>query len=177
MGRSRYRVIDTRPHFVTSTTVNWLMLFSQPALAETIFSALRFLQSQQRLTIHAYVLMENHLHLIAAAADLSREMQSFKSFTAKAMIGLLQQQRSQNWLEELRSHKRPDKVESTYQVWQEGFHPQAIDSLEKMEQKLQYIHHNPVKRGYVDEACHWRYSSARNYEGRQGILDVEVITI
>ena len=31
--------------------------------------------------------------------------------------------------------------------------------------KIKYIHENPVKRGYVDEATHWRYSSARDYEG------------
>ena len=31
--------------------------------------------------------------------------------------------------------------------------------------KIKYIHENPVKRGYVDEATHWRYSSSRDYEG------------
>ena len=39
--------------------------------------------------------------------------------------------------------------------------------------KINYIHHNPVKRGYVDNASHWRYSSARDYEGVVGLLDVE----
>ena len=39
--------------------------------------------------------------------------------------------------------------------------------------KIKYIHHNPVKRGYVDEAKHWRYSSARNYEGIDGLIEVE----
>jgi hypothetical protein len=43
---------------------------------------------------------------------------------------------------------------------------------EMMRQKIDYIHNNPVKRGYVDEAAHWRYSSARNYQGREGVLDV-----
>ena len=39
--------------------------------------------------------------------------------------------------------------------------------------KINYIHHNPVKRGYIDEASHWRYSSARDYEGVNGLLEVE----
>jgi hypothetical protein len=39
--------------------------------------------------------------------------------------------------------------------------------------KIKYIHENPVKRGYVDEAMHWRYSSARDYEGIQGLIDME----
>jgi hypothetical protein len=40
-------------------------------------------------------------------------------------------------------------------------------------QKIEYIHNNPVRRGYVDEPKHWRYSSARNYEGKEGLLDVK----
>ncbi|MDD5548060.1 MAG: hypothetical protein PHI79_00510 [Sulfurovaceae bacterium] len=39
--------------------------------------------------------------------------------------------------------------------------------------KINYIHQNPVKRGYVDEATHWRYSSARDYEGKIGLVNVE----
>ncbi len=41
-----------------------------------------------------------------------------------------------------------------------------------MRQKVEYIHQNPVERGCVDEAVHWRYSSARNYAGLQGLLEV-----
>ncbi|EJK2116875.1 hypothetical protein NK428_003823 [Vibrio navarrensis] len=41
-----------------------------------------------------------------------------------------------------------------------------------MRQKIEYIHQNPVKRGYVDEAAHWRYSSVRDYLGQQGLLEV-----
>ena len=39
--------------------------------------------------------------------------------------------------------------------------------------KIKYIHENTVKRGYVDEAIHWRYSSARDYEGISGLIEVE----
>jgi hypothetical protein len=54
-----------------------------------------------------------------------------------------------------------------------GSHPQLIQNEEMMRQKLEYIHYNPVKRGFVDEPTHWRYSSARNYAGQQGLLDVK----
>jgi len=175
MGRSRYRVINDRPHFITCSTVNWLMLFSQPAVADIIFSSLRFLQAEQRLTLHAYVLMENHLHMIAAADNLSREMQSFKSFTAKRIIQCLEETHRAGWLDELRSHKKPHKTESTYHVWQEGFHPMLIQDDRMQRNVLNYIHHNPLKRGYVEEACHWRYSSARNYAGQAGMLEVELL--
>jgi hypothetical protein len=39
--------------------------------------------------------------------------------------------------------------------------------------KINYIHQNPVKRGYVYDASHWRYSSARNYAGEKGLIEVE----
>jgi hypothetical protein len=39
--------------------------------------------------------------------------------------------------------------------------------------KIKYIHENPVKRGYVDKVVHWRYSSARDYEGVNGLIEVE----
>ncbi len=42
-----------------------------------------------------------------------------------------------------------------------------------MRQKLEYIHQNPVKRGYVDVAEHWRYSSARRYAGEEGLTAID----
>ena len=43
--------------------------------------------------------------------------------------------------------------------------------------KINYIHQNPVKRGYVDDASHWRYSSARNYAGEKGLIEVREILV
>jgi putative transposase len=177
MGRSRYQAIDNYPHFITCTVINWLMLFSQPELAAIVLSSLHFLQSQNRLTLHAYVIMENHLHMIVTASDLSREIQSFKAFSAKQIIRSLEQSHQTFWLDQLQFHKRPGKVQSTYQVWQEGYHPQMIQYAEMLNQKLEYIHANPVRRGYVDEPDHWRYSSARNYAGRSGLLEIEMLEI
>ncbi|MEX0609324.1 MAG: hypothetical protein WD016_11560 [Balneolaceae bacterium] len=69
-------------------------------------------------------------------------------------------------------NKRSHKVGRTYQVWQEGLHPKQLTSAEMVNQKMEYIHFNPVKSGYVDEPVHWRYSSARNYLGEEGMIPV-----
>jgi hypothetical protein len=66
----------------------------------------------------------------------------------------------------LRLFKAPYKVQSDYQVWEEGSHPQRIEDEAVMRQKLDYLHYNPVKRGYVDLPEHWRWSSARTYLGQ-----------
>ncbi len=39
--------------------------------------------------------------------------------------------------------------------------------------RINYIHNNPVKRGYIEDATFWRYSSARDYDGVEGLIDVE----
>ncbi|MCX7545001.1 hypothetical protein [Marinicella gelatinilytica] len=51
-------------------------------------------------------------------------------------------------------------------------HPQLIETETVLKQKIAYIHQNPVKRGYVDKAEHWSYSSARNYAGQSGLIEI-----
>lgn len=177
MGRSRYHVLGNQPHFLTCTVVNWIPLFSKVEVAEIILNSLNFLQSQQRLTLYGYVIMENHLHVIASAASLSKEIGDFKSFTARSIIDLLKKNNANYILNQLEFYKLKHKKKQDHQVWQEGFHPQAILSEEIFRQKLDYIHNNPVRRGYIDEPAHWRYSSYRNYMGQQGLLQVELINL
>ncbi|OLP18942.1 transposase [Leptolyngbya sp. 'hensonii'] len=176
MGRSRYRVVGSQPHFMTCTIVEWMPLFSKPELVKIVLDSLQFLQEHQRLTLYSYVIMENHLHLIAAAENLSKEIGNFKSFTARSLVDWLQQNHPQSyWLKRLAVAKLAHKTGQRYQVWQEGSHPQMINSEEMLRQKLAYIHNNPVKRGYVDDPAHWRYSSYRNYLGELGLLPVTIL--
>ena len=88
---------------------------------------------------------------------------SLKRHTSRQIIQGLKTQRKEWLLNQLAFYKKKYKSESAYQVWQEGFHPELIQSDDMLIQKIEYIHYNPVKRGYVDEAEHWRYSSARNF--------------
>jgi hypothetical protein len=69
-------------------------------------------------------------------------------------------------------HKSRHKTDREFQLWQQGSHPEEIFSDEMMWQKLEYTHNNPLRRGYVDDMLHWRYSSARNYAGQAGLLPV-----
>jgi REP element-mobilizing transposase RayT len=121
--------------------------------------------------------MENHLHLIASAASLSKEIGDFKSFTARCIIDLLKKNNANYILNQLEFYKLKHKKNQEYQLWQEGFHPQAILDEEMFRQKLDYIHNNPLRRGYVDEPAHWRYSSYRNYIGEPGLVLLELIDL
>ena len=113
------------------------------------------------------------MHLVLSSDDLALSMKKFKSFTAKSILKLLQQRNAKTILEQLAFYKKAHKSETTYQLWQEGIQPKLIQNSAMMQEKIDYIHQNPVKRGYVDEAEHWRYSSARDYAGSKGLIEVE----
>ena len=174
MARSRYTIIESdKPHFLTCTIVEWLPLFTRPALVEIVLNTWRFQQVNQGLKLYGYVVLENHLHYLAQAPNLTKSVAGFKSFTARNIINYLEQHRAESTLQRLRFAKCAHKVDRVHQVWQEGVHAELVYSEGVMRQKLDYIHHNPVKRGYVDLGEHWRYSSARDYQGQPGLLDIQ----
>jgi putative transposase len=174
MAKSRYRFLpdDPHPYFLTSTIVNWLPLFSNPVIACIIIDSLNFLVNSGRLTIIAYVIMGNHLHLVASSDNLSKEIGDFKSFTARKSIDYYLDQNNQWVLKQLFDNKLKHKTDRDYQFWQEGSHPKRITNEEMLIQKIEYIHQNPVRRGFVDVPEHWRYSSARDYAGGVGLVKV-----
>src|SRR5205823_2130218 len=126
------------------TVVAWLPVFSWPANVQHILDSWRFLQNHERLVLYGYVIMENHLHLIASAPDVAKEIGDFKSFTARKILDGLEQVGAYALLERLHFHKAAHKQDRSYQLWQEGSHPQQIQGDEMMLQKLEYMHNNPV---------------------------------
>ena len=174
MPRSRYRFgEESYPHFMTNTVVAWLPVFSQSDFANVILQSWRFLQQQRDIRIFAFVIMENHLHWIASGPLLSKRVGEFKSFTATSILRMMEAKGYATLLQELSYFRSAHKRDQEHQMWQDGSHPKQIDSVEMMWQKIEYTHNNPLRRGYVDDPTHWRYSSARSYAGLSGLLDVE----
>jgi putative transposase len=173
MSRTRYWFFETQyPYFMTSTVVAWLPVFSYPQFVEIVLDSWRFLQRERGIEIYGYVILENLLHWLAAGDDLPRQVGRFKSYTARRILDELERCGFATLLQELHYYKLRHKIDQTHQLWQEGSHPQQVTSEAMMRQKLEYTHNNPVRRGYVDDPAHWRYSSARNYAGEQGLIEV-----
>ncbi|MGZ8182657.1 MAG: transposase [Methylobacter sp.] len=146
MPKSRYRVqCNPCPHFLTATVNHWLPLFTCLETVNIVLDSWRFLQQDSGFQLYGYVILENHLYLIpkrhkfrlsrqaaqlsfiAASEDLSHDMQRFTSYTAKQIIAHPEQCRSAKLLELLAFFKRAHKQDTTYQVWEEGSHPQVIE--------------------------------------------------
>lgn len=174
MVRTRYKIYNNdQPHFLTMTIVEWISLFMDKEIVSIILNSLKYIQQERGVTLYVYVVMENHLHMVASGVSLNKTIKEFKSFTARCIIDHLKGRNSTPLLMKLKRAKLNHKTQSEYQVWQEGSHPQEIIHEKMMIQKIEYIHNNPVRRGYVDEPFHWRYSSARNYTGQEGLLKIK----
>ncbi len=174
MGRSRYVITEPdKPHFLTWTVVEWLPVFTRQESVEILLESWRYQREHADLKLYGYVVLENHVHLAAQAPRLDKCVASFKSFTAGRLIALLQHYGAKTILKRLHFAKRKHKVDREHQFWQEGSHAELIFSDAMMREKLDYIHYNPVKRGFVDLPEHWRYSSARNYQGMEGLIEID----
>ena len=105
-------------------------------------------------------------------------MPDFKKFTSKKIVAMIQNtnESRREWL----LHKFEFAAKSTgraenYKLWQDGGHPVYLDgSSGRYRQRINYTHQNPVRQLIVENAADYLFSSARDYEGRKGLVKVEV---
>ena len=119
--------------------------------------------------------MSNHIHLIvrSTTGDLSGTLRDFKKFTSKA-INENQTESRRNWmLWIIKSAGEKNSRNTSYQFWIQDNHPKELTSNHFIDQKLDYIHNNPVEAGIVENAEEYLYSSARNYAGKKGLIEIE----
>ena len=176
--RTRYKIYaPDSPYFMTHTIVAWIPVFTRKAYFEVVLEALKYCRDVKGLRIYAWVMMDNHLHMIAAGADIVKTIKEFKSYTAREILRLTQEGGKDWLLDQFKFYKSGYKSGSKYQVWQDGYHPQEISNDQMLRQKMDYIHHNPVRAGLVEKAEDWLYSSARNYLGMEGLLEIDALEI
>ena len=174
MGKDRYKIYDNNfPYFISSSVVSWIPLFKHKFAAEILVKSLKFIQNKENLTIYAYVIMHDHIHLIVKAENLAKSMANFKSYTARKIIDYLKKYQHNEILFLLEKNKPKYKKDRKYQLWQEGIHPKQIIDENMMHQKIEYMHNNPVKNGFVSLPEDWIYLSSRNYSGQTGILEIQ----
>ncbi|MHC4797569.1 MAG: REP-associated tyrosine transposase, partial [Planctomycetota bacterium] len=150
-------------YLCTITILEWLPILTESRYCNPIIDSLKYCRNKKNLCVMAYVIMPNHIHLIAASDhDIHTIMRDFKRFTSRSIHDLLKEDNRNTllrWLSEATEPARRAKGELS--LWQSGFHPKAILSEKVFQQKLRYIHENPVRKGLVTHPADWWYSSAR----------------
>ncbi len=163
-----YRIGDSGAiYFLTSTVNKWVDVFSRQVYRDIIIDSLNFCVENKGLIIFGYVIMSNHIHLLVQSKneDLPDVLRDFKKYTSQTVIKSIDKSNMEsrrNWM--LWLFKETDKNQHvSYQFWQPENHPELCYQLPFTWQKLNYIHNNPVRAGWVTKSEEYTYSSAADY--------------
>jgi REP element-mobilizing transposase RayT len=167
-----------RPYFVTFSVVRWIDLFTRREYKNIIIDSLKYCIENKGLQLYAWVIMSNHIHLIIGTNNKPMQdiLRDIKRHTSKAIIKAITENIQESrrgwmlWFFEREGKGNPNNEK--YQFWQQGNHPIELWSNDVIDQKLDYLHNNPVTAGWVDEPEHYLYSSAKDYSGGKGLIDI-----
>ncbi len=173
---------DDGIYFISFATVGWIDVFTRKVYKDILIDSLQYCQKEKGLILYAWCIMTNHIHIIASAKEgikLSGIIRDLKKFTSKQIIKAIEeniQESRKEWMISIfKSSGSYNSNNTTYQFWQQDNRPIEMWSNEVMQQKLDYLHNNPVKDGIVDNAFDYNYSSARDYCETKGLLDIELL--
>lgn len=167
-------------YFITFATVAWVDVFTRRDYKDIVVDSLRFCQKEKGLLLFAWVIMSNHLHLIAAAKEghlLQDIIRDLKKFTSKQIIKAIAEHPGESrreWM--LRMFREAGEANSNnkdFQFWQQHNKPIELSSNEMIARYVIYLHENPVKVGYVELAEDYVYCSAPAFAGKPGLLKLE----
>ncbi len=182
MSGDRYIISDQNAiYFLTFTVIGWIDVFTRKEYKIEVVNSLNYCIQNKGLRVFAWCIMSNHIHLIASAKDgykLSEIIRDFKKFTAKQIIKMIEtepESRKEWMLNQFKYAGRNLKRIKKYKFWKDDNHAIQLES-HMMQGRLDYIHRNPVQAMMVEEPEHYLFSSARDYSGMKGMVEVELIS-
>ena len=182
MGRKYVFRDHSKIYFVTLTIIGWVDIFIREQYRNIIYDSIRFCQKNKCLEVYGYVIMTNHIHLIigTSAGNLSGILRDLKSFTSRQIRQAIEsgtKESRKEWMLNLFYQSGiMNSRNNDFQLWQQHNHPVELSGTAMMMQRLNYIHKNPVKIGFVEKEEEWLHSSAGDYHGiRKGPVDLILI--
>jgi putative transposase len=180
----KYKIRDQNAiYYVTFTVVDWLDVFTRREYRDIFLDSIRYCQKHKGLEVCAYCIMSSHIHMIIGRhgdANLEDIIRDIKKFTSAKIIEAIQNNQHESrkelllWLFEKAG--KANKNNTSFQFWQQNNQPMELTSNEFIDQKLNYIHNNPLEAGIVLSPEDYLYSSAVNYANRpEKLIDVILI--
>lgn len=167
-------------YFITFATVSWVDVFTRRDYKDIVVESLKFCQKKKGLLLFAWVIMSNHVHLIAEAAEgfkLQDIIRDLKKYTSKQIIKAIEEHPGESrreWMLKIfREAGAANSNNKDHQFWQQHNKPIELGTNEMIERYVNYLHENPVVEGYVEHAEDYVYCSAPAIAGRRGLLKLE----
>ena len=172
-------------HFITPTVVGWLDVFTRKSYKRIVAESLNYCTENKGLSVHAYVIMSNHLHLMVSAKEgyrLSDIIRDFKSHTATKIIKEIRsspKESRQEWMLRLmKYYAKNNSNNAIYQFWKRDNHPIELASPKWIKARFDYIHYNPVRAEIVEKAEHYLYCSAKDYvKNEDGVVKIDRLEV
>ena len=168
-------------YFVSFATINWIDVFTRQVYFDVLAESMIYCRKEKGMELYAYCFMPSHIHLIfrSSIEQPSELLRDFKRHTAKKILEAIEnnpQESRKEWL--LWMFERAGKKNATtskHQFWQHHNKPIELWSEKVIKQKIDYIHNNPIESGFVTNAIDWKYSSARNYQDDNTVLEIDSV--
>ncbi len=165
-------------YFVSFAITNWIDLFIRNEYREEILNSIKHCQANKDLELYGWCIMTSHVHLIIGTKGnpLQNIMRDLKRHTAEVLHKSIQNNYSESrreWMVLMMERAaKKNTNEAKFQLWQPESHPIQLINTKMAHQKLDYINYNPVEAGFVTKAEEWKYSSAIDYYGGKGLLEI-----
>jgi len=168
---------------LTLNVTDWTDIFVKPVFKQIIAESLNYFVAKKDLVVYGWCLMTNHLHLIAQAKGsipLTILANEFKEFTTKIILEDIDAESEvrKNWImKRFREAGKPLRLIDKFQVWQKSLNHIYIDleNQDVINEHLEYIHNHPVRDRIVSKPEDYLYSSARDYVGLKGLVNVNMV--
>jgi putative transposase len=182
MSGDKYSMSDKAGcYFVTFTVIHWIDIFSRKEYRDIIVDSLNYCIEQKGLIVYAWVIMSNHIHLVITTksddGNISDIIRDFKKHTSKEITKAIQSipESRKEWLLNAMSKEAKRIGRATYyKLWKDDNHAVTIDGkIVGIKDRINYVHDNPVRNGLVEEQWDYVYSSAKDYQGKKGLVNIE----
>jgi putative transposase len=175
----KYKFHDNdKLYFISFAMVNWIDVFVREEYMKIVIDSWRFCQEKKGLEIYGWCIMPSHVHMIIGSSknkleDIVRDMKKHTSLELKAAIKNNVSESRKEWIIWMMERAgKKNGNNSDWQFWQQHNKPLEIKDQEMFDKMLEYIHLNPVMAGFVIKPEDWKYSSARDFSGMQGLIDL-----
>ncbi len=160
-------------HELTFTTYRHVKVFNDHECAWIFLASLDRARELLGFQILAYVVMPEHVHVLILPPegyDVSKILHRIKQPSSMKMSHL--RNSNPEIADQLRVKVKGDRLET--RLWQQGGgYDRNVYNIKIAHSMIQYIHHNPVRRGLCQFASGWPYSSAPAYEGLAAPIPVD----
>lgn len=176
-----YTISDqSRIYFATFTVVKWIKIFTREEYCQLFLDSVRYCQENKGLIVFAWCIMPNHTHMIIGTTGkmkLEDIIRDLKSYTSKRIHDDLDARSefdlaASDWLRTFERIGTQNSKNIGFQLWQTHYHGVELSTNEMMDQRLNYTHNNPVKAKLSTVPEDWIWSSAIDYNGGKGLLEI-----